>query len=249
VGLTPDTITFDCADPVRVATFWAGATGFRLADRDPEGSFVRDPSARTAGLFFQPVPEPKAVKNRVHLDLRPADSMAEEVARLQMLGARELSFVQERDTFWTVMADVEGNEFCVLRGPEEGSERTTPGIDSLVIDSDDWKRVASFWMEALGYHEHAIGEQGIEIAGERDGDPMLSFVHVPEPKSVKNRIHLDTRPDTSMSDEVKRMKTNGAREFAYISEGDSFWTVMKDPEGNEFCVLRGPGDGWAPGEL
>jgi hypothetical protein len=249
VGLTPDTLTFDCADPVRVAGFWAGATNFHLADKDPQGSFVQDRSGRTAGLFFQPVPEPKAIKNRVHLDLRPTETMAEEVARLQMLGAHELSFVQERDTFWTVLADIEGNEFCVLRGPEEGSERTEPGIDSVVIDSDDWKRVADFWMEALDYREHAIGEKGIEIVGTRDGDPMLSFVHVPEPKTVKNRIHLDTRPDTSMASEVSRMKTLGAREFAYVSEEESFWTVMKDPEGNEFCVLRGPEDGWTPGNL
>jgi Glyoxalase-like domain len=249
VGLRPDTLTFDCTDPVRVATFWAGATGFKLADRDPQGSFVKDQSGRTAGLFFQPVPEAKGAKNRVHLDLRPEDTMAEEVARLQMLGARELSFVQERNAFWTVMADAEGNEFCVLRGPDEGSERTTPGIDSMVIDSDDWKRVANFWIEALGYREHAIGENGIEIVSERDGDPMLSFVHVPEPKTVKNRIHLDTRPDTSMANEVRRMKAIGAREFAYVSEGDIFWTVMKDVEGNEFCVLRGPEDGWTPNEL
>jgi hypothetical protein len=249
VGLRPDTLTFDCTDPIRVATFWAGATGMRLADRDPEGSFVEDPSGRSAGLFFQPVPEAKAVKNRVHIDLRPAETMAEEVARLQMLGARELTFVQERDTFWTVMADIESNEFCVLRGPDEGSERKEPGIDSVVIDSDDWKRVAAFWIEALGYREHAIGQRGIEIVGDRDGDPMLSFVHVPEPKTVKNRIHLDTRPETSMADEVKRMKSLGASEYAYFSEEESFWSVMKDPEGNEFCVLRGPDDGWTPGQL
>jgi hypothetical protein len=249
VGLTPDTLTFDCGDPVRVAAFWAGATGFHLADKDPEGSFVQDSSGRSAGLFFQPVPEAKTMKNRVHLDLRPAESMAEEVSRLQMLGAHELSFVQERDTFWTVLADVEGNEFCVLRGPDEGSSRTEPGIDSVVIDSHDWKRVADFWIEALGYRVLASGEKGIEIVGEREGDPMLSFVEVPEPKTVKNRIHLDTRPDTSMAEEVARVKRLGAREFAYVSEEESFWTVMKDPEGNEFCVLRGPQDGWAPGQL
>jgi predicted enzyme related to lactoylglutathione lyase len=118
VGL--DTVTFDCADPVRVATFWAAALGFELADVDPEGSYVRDPSGRTRGIFFQPVPEPKTTKNRVHLDLRPTGSMAEEVERLKALGATERGFIEEGGSFWTQMRDPEGNEFCVLRGPGDG---------------------------------------------------------------------------------------------------------------------------------
>jgi predicted enzyme related to lactoylglutathione lyase len=118
VGL--DTVTFDCADPVRVATFWAAALGFELADVDPDGSYVRDPSGRTRGIFFQPVPEPKTTKNRVHLDLRPTGSMAEEVERLKALGATERGFIEEGGSFWTQMRDPEGNEFCVLRGPGDG---------------------------------------------------------------------------------------------------------------------------------
>jgi predicted enzyme related to lactoylglutathione lyase len=118
VGL--DTVTFDCADPVRVATFWAAALGFELADADPEGAYVRDPSGHTRGIFFQPVPEPKSTKNRVHLDVRPDTSMAEEVERLQALGATVRGFIEEGGSFWTQMRDPEGNEFCVLRGPRDG---------------------------------------------------------------------------------------------------------------------------------
>jgi hypothetical protein len=127
VGLAPDTLTFDTGDPVRVATFWAAALGYDLVDPDPAGAYIADPSGQTRGIFFQPVPEPKTAKNRVHLDLRPSGTMREEVDRLRRLGATELDLVEKdasavdgQPTFWTVMQDVEGNEFCVLRGPGDG---------------------------------------------------------------------------------------------------------------------------------
>jgi glyoxalase superfamily protein len=127
MGLEPDTLTFDTADPVRVATFWAAALGYDLADPDPEGAYIADPSGKTRGIFFQPVPEPKTAKNRVHLDVRPTGTMQEEVDRLVALGAtvrgyieQETSAVDGQMTFWTQMRDVEGNEFCVLRGPGDG---------------------------------------------------------------------------------------------------------------------------------
>jgi glyoxalase superfamily protein len=127
VGLAPDTLTFDTGDPVRVATFWAAALGYDLVDPDPAGAYIADPSGQTRGIFFQPVPEPKTAKNRVHLDLRPSGTMREEVDRLRLLGATELDLVEKdasavdgQSTFWTVMEDVEGNEFCVLRGPGDG---------------------------------------------------------------------------------------------------------------------------------
>ena len=127
MGLAPDTLTFDTGDPVRVATFWAAALGYDLVDPDPAGAYTADPSGQTRGIFFQPVPEPKTAKNRVHLDLRPSGTMRGEVDRLRRLGATELDLVEKdasavdgQPTFWTVMQDVEGNEFCVLRGPGDG---------------------------------------------------------------------------------------------------------------------------------
>ena len=127
MGLAPDTLTFDTGDPVRVATFWAAALGYDLVDPGPDGAYIADPSGQTRGIFFQPVPEPKKVKNRVHLDLRPTGTMREEVFRLAALGATSVGYVEKeasavdgQSTFWTVMQDVEGNEFCVLRGPGDG---------------------------------------------------------------------------------------------------------------------------------
>jgi predicted enzyme related to lactoylglutathione lyase len=120
VALAWDTIVVDCADPVKVATFWAAAMGFEIVEPDPEDTFVDDPSGASKGMFFQKVPEPKVAKNRVHIDVRPTGSMAEEVERLKGLGATVRGFIEEGGSFWTQMRDPEGNEFCVLRGPEDG---------------------------------------------------------------------------------------------------------------------------------
>jgi predicted enzyme related to lactoylglutathione lyase len=243
VALRPDALVFDTRDPMVEAIFWAGALGFDLdPDSDGTDAHISDPSARTSGAFFQSVPEPKVVKNRVHLDLRPATSMADEVDRLRGLGATEVRSVDEGPG-WTVMADPEGAEFCVLRSGSEGGKRARPGIDSLVIDCGDPFRVADFWIRLLGYRELERGEVGIEIVGDQDGDPMLSFVTVPEPKTVKNRIHLDVRPTDSMAAGVSRVQELGGTVRGYIETDDSFWTQMRDVEGNEFCVLRGPDDG------
>ena len=123
---TVDTLTIDCADAKTMVAFWSAALGYVLEDADEQGSFLSDPTGRGWSLYFQIVPEDKSVKNRLHLDLRPPDSMAAEVERMMGLGASEHRFVEERGSFWTVMLDPEGNEFCVLRGPEDG---WSPGGD------------------------------------------------------------------------------------------------------------------------
>ena len=115
-----DCLTFDCADPRKVAEFWCAVLGYDLVDIDEDGADIRDPTGGGWRMLFLVVPEGKTVKNRLHLDLRPPRSMAEEVERVKALGATELRYVEEGGSFWTVMLDPEGNEFCVLRGPEDG---------------------------------------------------------------------------------------------------------------------------------
>ena len=115
MGLGPDALVFDCAKTLPVGSFWAGALGFGL-DHDPDdpnddGVLLIDPSKLTRGIYFQSVPEPKVVKNRVHLDLRCDDAQAE-TARLVALGARVLSTTGP-SADWVVLADPEGNEFCL----------------------------------------------------------------------------------------------------------------------------------------
>ncbi|HEX9121971.1 MAG TPA: VOC family protein [Actinomycetota bacterium] len=117
---TVETLTIDCAHPEEIARFWAAALGYEVKEVEEDAAEVVDPHGRGWPLLFIVVPEGKAVKNRVHLDLRPPVSMAAEVARLKALGANEQRFVEEGGSFWTVMQDPEGNEFCVLRGPQDG---------------------------------------------------------------------------------------------------------------------------------
>jgi catechol 2,3-dioxygenase-like lactoylglutathione lyase family enzyme len=120
LALSVDSLTFDCRDPEAIATFWASVLGYELTDLDDEGAEIRDPSGGGWRILFLVVPEGKTVKNRVHLDLRPATSMAEEKARVAGLGAKEFRYVAEGGSYWTVMLDPEDNEFCVLRGPADG---------------------------------------------------------------------------------------------------------------------------------
>ena len=107
----------------------------------------------------------------------------------------------------------------------------------MVVDCHDSARVAEFWSQALGLPLH--GPEGDEQMWwlEPGGDsPDLLFLDVPERKTVKNRLHLDLRPD-DQAVEVARLEGLGARRID-IGQGDVTWVVMADPEANEFCVLR-----------
>ena len=115
----PRNITFDCADPYALAVFWSQVTGYQEDPEnpnepdDPEG-YLAGPDGQP-GLLFITVPEPKTVKNRVHLDLVPTDrTRDQEVARVLELGATLVADHRRPDgTGWVVLADPEGNEFCV----------------------------------------------------------------------------------------------------------------------------------------
>lgn len=114
-----DAVAIDCRDPRALATFWEGALGWRRTEDDPDEVAIEPTDGSVPPLLFLRVPEGKAVKNRLHLDLRPDDRDAE-VARLESLGARRVD-VGQGDVTWVVLADPEGNEFCVLRAirPDE----------------------------------------------------------------------------------------------------------------------------------
>jgi predicted enzyme related to lactoylglutathione lyase len=122
-----DALNVDCRDPRLLADFWSAALGYRLDDADEESaSIVPAEGASGWTLLFFVVPEGKSVKNRLHLDLSPPDTMAAEVDRLLAAGATVQGRVDEGGSFWTVMLDPEGNEFCVLRGPGDDPPKERP---------------------------------------------------------------------------------------------------------------------------
>ncbi|MER7621397.1 VOC family protein [Streptomyces sp. NPDC126503] len=114
-------VTIDCTDAYALATFWAAALDAQVSDDDKPGDEEALVDSPGASLLFIQVPEPKAVKNRVHLDLQPQDrTRDEEVERLLALGATLLDDRRNPDgTGWATLADPEGNEFCVERSAAE----------------------------------------------------------------------------------------------------------------------------------
>jgi predicted enzyme related to lactoylglutathione lyase len=110
-------IIVDSADPGRLARFWGEVLGWPVTDEDRGFTWISATGDYTAHpmIVFVPVPEAKSVKNRVHLDVNPSGSeQAEELERLLALGATRVDVGQSADVPWVVLADPEGNEFCLL---------------------------------------------------------------------------------------------------------------------------------------
>ena len=103
----------DARDPVALGRWWVEALGWVVVNDDPDEFEIRPGVDRLPGLIFEPVAEPKQTKNRIHLDFRP-DDQQREVERLLELGASRVD-VGQGEASWVVLADPEGNEFCVLR--------------------------------------------------------------------------------------------------------------------------------------
>lgn len=107
--------------------------------------------------------------------------------------------------------------------------------EQVIVDSADPVALGRWWAEALGWVVVGDAPDEFEIRPEKDRMPGVLFVPVPEPKSVKNRLHLDFRPDDQEA-EVTRLLALGAR-HADVGQGEQPWVTLMDPEGNEFCVL------------
>jgi predicted enzyme related to lactoylglutathione lyase len=114
-------ITIDCSDAYRLATFWASVLDAKVSDEDAPGDPEALVESANGALLFVTVPEKKSVKNRVHLDIVPAEGTRdEEVERLLALGATLVGDHRVPDgRGWVTLADPEGNEFCVERGAAE----------------------------------------------------------------------------------------------------------------------------------
>jgi predicted enzyme related to lactoylglutathione lyase len=119
VGVRWQCICVDTTDPGPVASFWEAALGWRRTHDEPDEVVLEPPAGSpedgiSPDLLFLRVPEGKSVKNRLHIDLRPDDQDIE-IRRLEALGARRVTVGQTDEATWVVLADPDGNEFCVLR--------------------------------------------------------------------------------------------------------------------------------------
>jgi predicted enzyme related to lactoylglutathione lyase len=236
-------LVVDANDPAALAAFWAGALGWDVADEAeeevdvwPAGFTYPDPVA--VPLVFVPVPEPKTVKNRVHLDLASMSlaHQADLVSRIRDLGATPAD-IGQGDVPWVVLADPEGNEFCILE-PREIYRDTGP-VAAIVMDCAGPATLSRFWADASGWEVACARDNIVGLRSPGSVGPFLEVLRVPDRKSVKNRIHPDVAPylGDDLAAEVARLRRKGATPTD-IGQGENVtWTVLADPEGSEFCVL------------
>ena len=235
-------IAMNARDDSAVGRFWAEALGWGVSSEEPgvtnlepHGFVYPDPVAVCIDVIR--VPEPKTVKNRVHIDLATTSAahQADLVARLRDLGATPAD-VGQGDVPWTVLADPEGNEFCVLE-PRPVYLDTGP-IAAVVADCTDPRAMARFWGEAMDWTLHAVADDYASLRSAKGVGPYLEFIRTPDVKTVKNRVHLDLRPypGDDQAAEVARLRALGATDVD-LGQGDVPWTCLADPEGNEFDVL------------
>jgi hypothetical protein len=115
VGLRVDEVVVDCGNPCLLADFWSRVLGYQVFECDDDIASIEDPSDAGPSICFQRVAEAKSTKNRVHLDLRVASGDLDgTVAQLISLGARRVEVGQDENNWWIVLADPEGNEFCLV---------------------------------------------------------------------------------------------------------------------------------------
>jgi catechol 2,3-dioxygenase-like lactoylglutathione lyase family enzyme len=235
-------IVVDCIEPIPLARWWRETLCWDAVSPEPGERMLRAPpdDTTTPALLFLTVAEPKRGKNRVHLDLA-SESLDEQAATVDSLIARGATRVDVGQTGvpWTVLADPEGNEFCVLEPRDV--YRGVGRLAGITIDSTDPNATARFWADATGW---AIGEEhdgAVTLVPPGRRVPDLVLVSVDEPKAAKLRWHLDVEPigGTSVEAEAQRLRDLGAIDLDIGQHADptTDWIVLADPEGNELCVI------------
>ena len=230
-------LCFDANDPLRVGRFWADLLGWELADFGHDGVVLLPSDDTGFRIGFLPTQEQKASKNQMHFDLTSASLEDQEgtVARALELGGRRIDIGQGPEEEHVVLADPEGNEFCVIE-PGNSFLADCGFVGALACDGS--QAVGYFWSEALGWP--LVWDQDQETAiRSPHGGPKITWGGPPfDPKTGKNRLHFDLAPpaDGDQRAEVERLVSLGATRVD-IGQGDVSWVVMADPDGNEFCVL------------
>ena len=217
-------LCIDALDPVALGEFWAPTLGLDLVRLDDGDARLDGPTPQHS-IWVNRVPEPVTVKQRVHLDVHAA-STDEVLAR----GATPYDVGRLR---WDVLRDPEGGELCVFRREEVPAFK----LYEVVVDSRDPHEIAAWWAEVLGatVQDHAAdadNEEAFSWFEDAPGMPFeMVFGGVPEPKTVKNRIHWDVE-----TADVQLLVDRGATVLRAPDDVVS-WHVLADPEGNEFCAF------------
>ncbi len=230
-------LCIDANDPPRLARFWAGFLGWEMVDRSHDGIAILPNDDTGFRIRFPSTKEPKVGQNQMHFDLTSSSLEVQQqtVTRALGLGAQHIDIGQLPEEEHVVLADPEGNEFCVI---EPGNNFLADCGFIGALSCDGSQDVGYFWSEALGWP--LVWDQDQETAiRSPGGGPKITWGGPPlMPKTGKDRLHLDIAP-TAHSDqqaEVDRLGSLGATRID-IGQGDVDWVVMADPDGHEFCVL------------
>lgn len=229
-----ENIVIDAAEPAVLGAFWRDAVGAQTLTWTPELVELRldVPAGPEIDLCLPRVTGIDNSAPRAHLDLTGGADKEAVVERLCGLGARPLDIGQGRVP-WTVLADPEGNPFCVLEfRPEYADAGPLAGVP---MDSADPDRDARFWGALTGWEGCDGAVPSLRHPSGRG--PRLEFCPELEPKTRKNHLHLDVRTPEGMTlgEATSLALTLGAWEVDH--EWDVPWTILEDPSGNEFCIL------------
>jgi predicted enzyme related to lactoylglutathione lyase len=229
-------LCFDARDPQGLATFWAGVLGWEPTD-ERDGSVALLPNDDTGfRLRFVSSDEPKVGLNRMHFDLT-STSMEDQqatVARALSLGGRHFDVGQLPEEEHVVLADPEGNEFCVI---EPGNNFLADCGFIGAVSSEGSQAVGYFWSQALGWP--LVWDQDEETAIRAPyGGPKVTWGGPPlKPKTGKGRLHWDLTPGHGdQAAEVDRLVSLGAARLD-LGPDEAHGVALADPDGNEFCVL------------
>jgi hypothetical protein len=232
-----ENLVFHAVDPGRLGRFWASALG---ASPLTDGADIFECRLSVEGgpdldLCFDRATDRPTEDVRLHLDLHGGPDPSAVVARLVDLGARPLD-VGQGEVPWVVLADPEGNAFCVL---EERPVLTATGpIAAVPVDSADPAADAAFWSWLTGWTA-APGVAAATLRHPSRHGVLLEFCPERAPKpAALNRLHLDVRLETGDDPEqvLAGVGDRGGRRLD-LGWGELPWFVCADPSGNEFCLL------------
>ncbi|MGW0546204.1 VOC family protein [Streptomyces altiplanensis] len=230
-------LCFDADDPLRLARFWAGVLGWETAGDSYDGVTLLPGDDTGFRIRFLPARERKAGRNQMHFDLTSTslDDQQQVVARSLGLGARHIDIGQRPEEGHVVLADPEGNEFCVIE-PDNAFLADCGFIGALACDGS--QDVGYFWSRALGWP--LVWDQDQETAiRSPHGGPKITWGGPPlMPKTGRNRLRFDLAPPAhgDQQAEADRLVSLGATRTGTGRDGTGR-VVMADPDGHEFCVL------------
>ena len=234
MGSRLSAISFDAHQPERLMHFWSGVLGVERTDDSDDG--VALPSGNDAGyrLGFRPSQVQKTGQNRLHFDLTSSslEAQQETVARALALGAQHADIGQGPNASHVVLADPEGNEFCVLE-PGNGFLAGCGFIGALACDGT--QTVGYFWSQALGWP--LVWDQDEETAIQSpNGGTKITWGGPPLIPDPGKDLHFDLAPDGDQRAEVERLLSLGAKRLD-SANGEDGAALLADPDGNEFRVL------------